>query len=78
MKKQQGFVNIMVMLVVLVIIAGTGYFVLVDRPNTPSSQKQPEIKTNVISPEPSVNVENVTPKKNLKKQQRHRQRLILK
>ena len=67
MKKQQGFVNIIIMLVVLVVIAGAGYFVLVDQSSTPSSQKQPEITTNVTSSKPPANVENFTTKKESQK-----------
>ena len=67
MKKQQGFVNIIVVLVVLVVIAGAGYLILVDRSSAPSSQKQPEITTNVTSPKPTTNAENTTTKRESQK-----------
>ena len=66
MTKQQGFANIVVMVAVLVIIATAGYFVLVNRSGTSSSQKQPET-TNVAPPESPTDVENVTTKGELQK-----------
>lgn len=63
MKKQQGFVNIIVILVVLGVIASAGYFVFVKQPSISSSQKQPETTTNVTSSEPANNTGEVTTKK---------------
>lgn len=67
MEKQQGFVNILVIVSVLMVIAGVSYFVLIDRLNISSSQKQPEATTNITLPEPPANVEDLTTKKESQK-----------
>lgn len=59
---QQGFVNIIVLVAVLAVIAGASYFVLTDRSNTPSSQKQEETTTKAAPPAPPADIKNVTTK----------------
>ncbi len=58
--KQQGFVNIIAVVVVLVIIAGASYFVLVKQTNT--SPQQPQITNEVPTPQPPPNLEKTTTK----------------
>lgn len=63
MIREQGFVNILIVIAVLAVIGGAGYFVLTDRQDTSSSQKQPEATTNGTPPKLPVNTENITNKK---------------